>query len=483
MAMKGFTRKFKPLELLTEEQLEAIHRGTLDILGNTGIRLEHDRGLELFEKNGCKVDYDEKRVRIPGGLVEECLRKCPTSFRMKARDLKQDLIIGGNTLYFYTFPGMNSVDLDTWKPRQPTRKEFYDAVTVLDALENLHIIGNYAPWFGYEGVPPVMSMPEATAAKLRNSTKTQKEGYSNDCEIFEIQMAQAVGVDMAMTCAASPPLTYYSEAVEAAYRGIEADLPIFLVSGDMMGASAPSTVAGATLTNNAELIAGIVLTQLIKSGAKVVVQNLALPQDMRRGSPAFGDVACSLHTAVFTQYFRRLGIPTNPQSGGPSSSKRTDFQCGYEKTFGALISALCGAQLVGIYGSLYGELSWHPVQAILDDDVAGMIGRFLDGVEVSEETLAIELIAEVGPIPGHYLDKEHTRKWWRKEQLMPRAADRLTYPEWMKQGQKSALDYAKDRMEEILATHKAKPLTAAEEADIERILEDAGKFYRKRGMI
>lgn len=483
MALKGFTRNFKPLELLTGEQLEAIHRGTLEVLENTGIKLEHERGLKLLEKNGCKVDYDEMRVRLPGRLVEECLRKCPTSFHMKARDPKHDLIIGGNTLYFYTFSGMQTVDLNTWKPRTPTRKEFYDAVTVLDALDNIHIFGPYVPWFGYEGVPPVMAMPETAAAKFRNSTKTHKEGYSNNSEIFTIQMAKAVGADLGISCMASPPLTYCSEAIEAAYRGIEADFPIFLVSGDVMGASSPSTIAGATLTNNAELIAGIVLTQLIRPGAKVLLQNMTTPQDMRSGYPAFGDVACSLHNAVFCQYFRRLGVPIQTQSSGPSSSKRADFQCGYEKTFGALAAALSGAHLVGMYGSLYGELSWHPVQAILDDDVAGMIGRFLEGVVVSEETLAIDLIAEVGPIPGHYLNKEHTRKWWRKEQFMPKAADRLTYPEWMETGQKSTLDYAQERMEEILATHRTKPLTAAEESEIERILNEAEAYYTKRGLL
>ncbi|MCK4580892.1 MAG: trimethylamine methyltransferase family protein, partial [Dehalococcoidia bacterium] len=113
MARKGFTRRFRPLEILTEEELEAVHRGTLDVLWRTGIRLEHKRALSILENEGCKVDYENNRVRFPAGLVEESLRKCPSTFSLKARDPKNDLTIGGNTTYFSAFPGMKTVDLDT----------------------------------------------------------------------------------------------------------------------------------------------------------------------------------------------------------------------------------------------------------------------------------------------------------------------------------------------------------------------------------
>ena len=93
--LKGFTRKFRPLEILTDEQVQAIHRGTLNVLETTGVRVEHDKALALFAEHGCKVDFDKKRVRIPGWLVEESLRKCPSSFPLRARDLENDLMVGG----------------------------------------------------------------------------------------------------------------------------------------------------------------------------------------------------------------------------------------------------------------------------------------------------------------------------------------------------------------------------------------------------
>lgn len=123
------------------------------------------------------------------------------------------------------------------------------------------------------------------------------------------------------------------------------------------------------------------------------------------------------------------------------------------------------------------------MQSILDNDLAGMIGRFIEGVTVNKETLATELIGEVGSGPDHYLGKAHTRKWWKLEHFMPWVADRLTYAEWSVTGKKTCIDYAKEKMEEILATHKPTPLTSSQEQDVERILEEAREYYQKRGMI
>lgn len=483
MSALGFRLNLDPLKIVTEGDIDEIHRGTLDVLENTGLRIEHQEALKLFGKNGCKVNVSDNRVRIPPGLVEECLRKCPSSFRIKARNSRNDMIVGGNSLYVSLFPGMETIDLNTWEPRKPTKEEFDDAVRVIDALENIHFFSNYTPWFGYEGLPPVMCIPEAFAAVARNSSKVLKTGYSKDSEIFTIQMAQAIGADAMVSCMASPPLTYYTDAIESLYRGLEAEFPVTILSGGVMGGSLPATIAGAIVANNAELIAGVVLAQLIRPGAKVIVQNFVFPQNMRSGIPAFGSIECSLHNVIFNQYFRRFGVPTYFVNTGPVSSKIPDFQCGCEKTFLGILTALSGAHIILLCGSLFGELIFHPVQAILDDDLSGMIRRFLQGVNVDEESLALDLIKKVGPIPGHYLDKEHTRVLWKKEHFVPKVSDRLSLPEWVATGKKTALDNAKKRMKEILETHKPIQLSPNQEDDLKRILEEARKYYKKRGMM
>jgi len=481
--LKGFTRNFKPLEILTEEQVEAIHAGTLDVLRRTGIRFESEKAIKLFEKNGCYVDYTNNRVRFPEGLVEECLRKAPSSYHVKARNPENDMIWGGNTTYFQALSGTQSIDLETWEPRTPTRKEFHDAITVLDALDNVHIVPWYTPWFGFKNVPPVMAMPEGLAARFRNSSKFICANYSMDCEMFNIEMAKAVGAELRTSMAAAPPLTFYSDAVESAYRIVNAGFILLLVSGSVYGGTSPSTIAGSLITGNAEIIAGIVLAQLIKPGTRVIAQDFSFPQNMRAGSPAFGDIAISLHQAAFNQIWRKYDIPTD---GGVSypSSKKIDYQMAYEKSILSFTGALSGTNTIWIQGALYGELAFHPVMAIIDDDLVGMIGRFLEGIEVNEETMALDLINDVGPIPGHYLNKAHTRKWWNKEQYVPKVADRSTPPEWLKSGKGDCLDHAKKRYDEIISTHKVSlPLTDKQESDIERILKEAREYYRKKGLI
>ncbi len=403
---------------------------------------------------------------------------------MKARDPKNDLQIGGDTVYFKPFPGMRTIDLDTWESRPATKKERDDGCLVMDALDNLHTLGAYVPYFEVEGIPPAMAIPEGVAAMLRNSTKIQLgAGCQLDCDIFNIAMAKAAATDMAYAFAVAPPMTIYADQAGCMFRAIAAGLPLLLGGGGVMGATAPATFAGSITASTAQNMSVVVLAQLIKPGAEVISGDFSFAMEMRTGAPVFGGIECALHTVMFNQVWRKYGIPLSSANHGPSNSKRIDFQCGYEKAMGALAAALAGGNFIGFHGGVYGEIALHPVQAILDDDIAGMIGRFLEGVLVSDETLAIELIKAVGPIPGMYLDKAHTRQWWKREQFIPKAADRLTYPEWVEKGKKSALDYAQDRVEEILATHKPKPLTASQDEEIERILGEARAYYKKKGLI
>ena len=145
---------------------------------------------------------------------------------------------------------------------------------------------------------------------------------------------------------------------------------------------------------------------------------------------------------------------------------------------------MSGTNTIWIQGAMYGELGFNPYQAIIDDDIAGMLGRFLEGIEVNDETLAVELIDEVGPIPGHFLNTSHTRRWWKHEHYIPRVADRLTYPEWERTGKKDIIELARERYNEIIESHQVDlPLTESQEEDIERILSEAREYYRKKGLI
>lgn len=480
MARKGIVRKIGLLEMLAESEVERLHEATLKVLWETGVRFESEWALDFLAANGCKVDRATHRVHFPRELVETCLAQAPRSFVVKAPKPENDLVLGGEGMYFTHSSGMETVDLTTFEPRKATLKEYIDCVRVLDALDTVDLLGAY-PFFGYEGVPPAMAIPEGVALKMRFSGKHQMEGCSNDNEIFTVQMAQATGQEITGIVGYSAPLMWGREAIDGARRIVEAGFHLTTVDGCVRGGSAPVTLAGGIVVSNAAHLSMIVLTQLLRPGHRISVGHFSLPMNMSTGAPAFGQIDSSLSNVMFNQVWRWYGIHCSNGSPGYVNAKVMDFQAGYEKTAAAILAALSGAGFILLHLGVSGEITAHPLQAILDEDVAGMIGRFLAGEDVSDETIALDLIAEVGPLPGHYMDKRHTIRWWRKEQYVPRAADRLSYPQWLSGGRKVALDYARERMESILADEPKSMLTDSQEEDLRRILAEARAFFERRG--
>jgi trimethylamine--corrinoid protein Co-methyltransferase len=483
MAAKGFVRNFKPLNILTEEQVEEIHRGALDVLEVTGVTVESEKALKIYETGGCLVDYEDHRVRFPPGLVVQCIRQCPTSFHMKALDPQNDLILGGNVVYSALFSGLRTVDLDTWETRIPTVQENHDANKVVDGLVHVHGSTSYTPYCEFVGEPPAMFLPISTWSRLKYLSKISRVGTTMSSHIWEIQMAQALGVDVYGAMEAPPPLTWNVDATDCAIACAEAGFPVEPGCGGTMGATHPATLAGALVIGMAEVISGLVLVQLVRPGNPIIVNCFPPPQNMRTGHLKFGAITISLYQASWNQIWRtRYGIPIMNGGIGPSNAKVIDFQVGYEKSIGILLSALSGANWINTVGGLTGELSYHPALSVLDNDVLGYIARFLEGVNVSEETLAIDLINEAGPIPGFFLNTAHTRKWWKQEQYLPQVADMLTYPEWLKTGKKTTLDYAKERADELLTSWESK-LPPGKEEELDKILEDCRQHYKKHGLI
>ncbi|UCB45834.1 MAG: trimethylamine methyltransferase family protein [Spirochaetota bacterium] len=481
--LRGFERKIKPMDIVSAREVEQIHKETLKVLERTGINFLHQNSLELMKDGGCSVDSDTKRVKIPGWLVEECIKKTPGSFELKARDRKNDLNVGGNRLYYLAGAGMRIADLDTWEARAATLKELDEATVVNDALDSVHLVADTGPYTDIVDVPPIMASLFDIASHLRNTTKITIVDNGNNYETFHIKMAEVVGCDMLPFIGSSAPLTYDEATCEAVFRYSEVSFPFFLISSDMMGGTSPATIAGSLVTTNAEILAGVVLIQLLKPGTGIIAGDYAMPLDMRSGHPCFCDLGSALHTAAFTQIMRRYDIPAFANCPGMSSSKEIDVQSGYERAMSTLAAALFGAHMIVLHGTIYGEYSYHPVGAVLDDDIATWAGRMIEGFYVNKETLAGDLIDEVGPIPGSFLNTPHTRKWWKSQRFMPKTADRLSYPEWMKADKKTAIEYAKDRVEEILSSHRVPPLAKDQDEEINNILKEAQEYYKKKGLL
>lgn len=482
MTAKGFIRNFKPLEILTEEQVERAHRGAADILEETGITFESKRGLKIMEKGGCKVDYDKMRVRISPGLIKECINTTPSTFHMKALDPKNDIIMGGNTTYTGLFPGNHIVELDTWEVRPPTIDENNDACKVADSLDNIHSAPSYTPYCEIKDVPPIMMLPFSTWSRMKYFSKISRVGSIENSHVWEIKMAQAIGVDVYGAMEANPPLTYSESAVNCAIDCAKAGFPVEGGCGGIMGGTHPVTLAGALITGMAEVIASIVLVQLVRKGNPVFANSFNLAQNMKTGAPIFGSPNNSLFNVMWNQVWRSKNIPTQNAGESPSNSKKIDYQCGYEKSMGALLSGLSGAHLIISPGGITGELSYHPVLSIIENDMLGWMGRFLKGALFNEDTLALDLIKKIGPIPGFYLNKEHTRKWWKEELFIPEVADLTTYPEWKENGKKSTLELGQEKMKDILDSYECK-LSEGKQQELDDILEETKKYYKNKDMI
>jgi len=481
---RGFKRRFEPVKLLTDSQLEAIHTATLDVLERTGIKFESEQALKLLQKNGCIVDYEEKIARIPSYVVEEYIRKTPSSFTVRARDPENDIRIGGNTLYFMSSAGARYTDVETGEVRMATQEENDQAVLISDALDTIDFFPSYTPYFEIEGVPPVMTCPTSCASRIRFTSKVSRGAQATDTFIFETQLAQAVGQQLVGVCEAAAPLSYPEDAINAAFEYTQAGFPMYIAAGSVMGGTAPVTAAGATISNNAELLGVIVLIQCMKPGTGVCGNDFVTPMDMESGGFLFGALGVNLHQMAFNQLWSQLyKIPTVNTGAAFSNSKLIDYQSGYEKTHTAMASALSGANIIVLHGGVTAELAYNPILSIINDDVANIIGRTIEGFEVNDETMALDLIESVGPIPGTFLNKQHTRLNWKKEYFVPKVADRLSYQEWLTQGRKSTIDKARERMEEILSTHTPLPITPGQDKDIDRILEDARNHYRKKGLL
>ncbi len=483
MAIKGFTRKCKPLELLSDGEVEAMHVASVDILKETGVKFDTKWACDFLKKNGCKVDEETRVVRFPEGLVEEAIRKTPSTFRAIAREEKYDMVYSRDVVYYQDAPAMHIYDFQTQTTRKPTKQEYSEYVKVLDYLPTIHGLSCY-PYFACEGVPPVMVMPELMAIKFKHTSKFHECPYSNDSEIFCIEMAQAVGCEILGAISVSSPLCWSEAAVNQARRFVEAGFPVGPCSGATFGATAPATLAGAVAKTNAELISMLVFVQLLNPGQRALMWELDLPQNMKTGSPDFGQITAAIANAMYNQVWRYYRVPTANATPGFINAKTPDFQSGYERSIGTIISALSGCCLIQLHGCVMGELSGHPAMAVLDDDIAAMVGKVIEGESVDHETLAVDLIKEVGPAPGHFMSKEHTRKWWQKEQFVAKSIDRTpNYKDWYANDKKDAIKFALERTKEILDTHKPNILDENKSAEIDKILEKARKYYKGKGQL
>ena len=480
---RGFKRKFEPIKILTDSQVEHIHTASLGVLEEIGFKYESKKALKLLEEHGCIVDHDTMIAKIPPSVVEWAIEKTPSSFMVKARDPEKSVRFGGNTVYFFNSAGARYVDIDTGKVTMPTMEQNNLGVLVSDALDTVHAFPSYTPYFEIEDVPPVMSCPVSCAQRHRFSSKPSRGAQPTDSFIWETQIALACGAQLMGCVEGAAPLSLAEDPCNAAFYYLEAGFPIYIASGAVMGGSHPVTIAGATVSHNAELLAIIVLLQCIRPGCGVIANNFVSGMNMATGDLNFGTAATALHQMAYNQIWHfNYRIPVNNTGSAFSNAKLIDYQLGAEKLPLATCSALSGANLIVLHGGITAELAYNPVLAIIDDDVANTIGRIVESFDVTDDFIGLDVIRQVGA-SGTFLSTGQTRKHWQSEDYMPKIFDKTTYQEWINTGKKTVVEKAKEKYEEIITNHKPEPLTPEQDKEIDRILKEATEYYKKKGFI
>jgi len=480
---KGYKRNFEPLKILTDSQVEQIHSATLNVLEEVGFKYESKKALKVLEDRGCIIDYDKMIAKIPPSLVEWAIASTPSSFFLKARDEQKSIRIGANTLYFMNSTGARHVNVDTGMVTMATLKQNNIAVTISDSLDSVHVFPSYTPYFEIEGVPPVMACPVSCAQRHRFSSKPNRGAQPTDSFIWETQIALATDAQLMGCVEGAAPLSLAEDPCNAAFYYLEAGFPIYIASGSIMGGSHPITVAGASVSHNAELLAIIVLLQSIKPGCGIIANNFVSAMNMSTGDLNFGTAAIALHQMAYNQVWHSYyKIPVNNTGSAFSNAKFIDYQLGAEKLPLATASALSGANMIVLHGGVTAELAYNPILAIIDDDIAKTLGKMIEGFSVNDDTIGLDIIKNVGS-DGTFLNTKQTRTMWKSEDYMPAIFDKSSYQEWLGSGKKSVIDKAKDKYEEIIATYKPNPLTPQQDSEIDRILKEAQSYYRKKGLL
>jgi trimethylamine---corrinoid protein Co-methyltransferase len=458
---------------LSDDQVERLHHASLEILDRTGMRLYEPEAIELLVKKGVQVE-DGNRVRIPAGLVEWALSVAPKRAVLCDRNGKRAIHLERNNVYFGTGSDCpNVIDLRTGERRPGRLQDIVEASTVCDALENIDFLMSFCN---------ASDLQQDTAdryqmrAMLMNSSKpilfvtTEFEGC-----VDAVRMAEAVAggeeqLRRNPICACyinvSHPLRHNQEALRKLLFMSGKGLPTTYTPVVLRGGTGPVTAAGAIAMANAGELAGLVIAQLKREGAPVILTGGVNDMlDMRTTVDAYADPN---NRVMLVELAHRYELPIFGLTGC-SDSKLPDEQAAAEAAFSILLETLAGAQLAHDVGYLDGGMTNSIEQVVICDELVAYTKHFMRGLEINEETLALDLIDQIGP-DGDFLSSEHTLEHYRKD-WYPKLFDRSHYDTWQRRGGKTLRERARDKALKILETHQPEPLPVDVQQQVDAIVE------------
>jgi len=450
------------LALLTPDEVGKIHESTVEVLSTVGVTFHSRRALDILAANGCEVDLETTVAKIPAEVVEKTLKTRCESFIVGGRLPEFDLPFDGEHVYLSGDGcGVFRRELDG-SVRSSRRQDLAEAAKVIDALPNLSATSAIV---SAQDCPTQSRVLHEFDACVRNSAKhTIVVSIKEDWEARSlIRMGEALAggaaelrekpVFSAIICTVSP-LHQERFGMDLALTLAEAGIPILFYPMPILGATAPVTIAGAAVVNNAEFLSGYVLVQLAHPGARVVHGGGPTAMYMDSGAYASNSPEALLLRAVQGQMADFYLVPAW-YGAGATTAKEPGVQSGYENTLAMMTAYLAGADCTFGSGLLDGSRILALEQIVTDDEVFGMVTRILRGVEVSDETVARDLIAKMG-FQGNYLFDPHTRSHVR-ELWRARLSETGSYDQWKTAGARSTVDKAQERVREILAAAPEHP--------------------------
>jgi len=446
---------------LAERDVARILDGAKTVLERTGVEVAPSPCRNLFQAAGCRVDSDRDRVFIPDRLVEEALAAAPGEVLLAGRAPEHDLRLGGSRVYMGTGgQAVKVLDLDG-RVRESVLADNYHIGRLVDALDNIHFymrpvvcrdldveVIDVNQFYACLAATRKHVMANAYLPERVADLRRMGEMLAGGREAFDLRPPISF-----TACWTVSPLRYAMETVAILDAVVDQGMPVVISSAPQAGATAPAALAGTLVQIMAEQLSGLVYVNLKRPGHPLILGCVPAQADLRSGAFTGGSGEFALLNAACAQMAQHLGLPLY-NSCGISDSKVPDAQAGAEKGLTGATAALAGANYIHhSAGFLESLLCVAYEQYVIDDDINGAVMRMVRGIEVTDESLSVDVIDEVCRGAGHFLGHPQTLALMSSEYLYPQVMDREGRDDWQEKGAQDARERARAAARRLLAEH------------------------------
>ncbi len=463
----------KPLKIISDDEVDAIHDATLQVLNDVGILINHEAMVEILCDQGAIINRE--RLCIPPELVEKSLDLCGKKVTVKGRNGKE-VMLGDGTLHWHNLGGARDVyHPSTGQVTPATLQDVRDSTRLLDALDFTSTI---TPFFTPIDVPGELMSLAMYRHTLPHTTKpVQGPGVQNAKEVkYAIDLVEVIGPPKEMlTMSVSPlsPLTFPVDLVDGMVEIAKYGIPFGPLPCPTAGTTAPLSLAGALTQQNAEVLASIVISQVIQPGLPIIYCGRLAMMEPRSGISVWGGVELGIASAATVQIGHQYGLPVNVY-GFSTNSHILDIQSGYERVLNAILPALAGADELSGIGEMSAGVMGSYAQMVCDNDIAASIHRSVQGFKVSEDSLAVEIIRKAMNSSRNFMAQHHTVRYLRGGEILYKTMGvRRSFEEWERTGSIGLAEIAHQEAERILKEHQVLPLTDKQENELNNIMRSA----------